>query len=193
MPLFIAEVKTQSPFGFSSKYAWGDLLATAIEYGDMVSVHTDPRWGGSMTHIARASRAVHSAHKLLLAKGIHPSDDEVRRALDFGADLVLTVGRRPAPELVPLCLIEPQQCTPGTPERGERWVWNSRNLPDGGRRTTGFAQARAWWPNTWLCQASNIATPEDVHPGADAFIVGANLPSFCASMHSRAATKASAK
>ena len=50
----IAEVKTQSPFGFRSQKSWDELFVIADSVGDMLSVHTDPRWGGSFDLIRRA-------------------------------------------------------------------------------------------------------------------------------------------
>lgn len=179
-PLFIAEVKTQSPFGFNSEHSWGELLALAVEHGDMVAVHTDERWGGSFTHLIRASRAVHRERKLLLAKGIHESDEEIRKALDFGADLVLVVGRIPSPELAPVCIWEPSVDSTIDEYDALKIMWNQRDLNTGKRRRETFREARdAHWG--WLCQASFIKTFDDVSPRADAFIVGEHLSSFIAS------------
>lgn len=43
----IAEVKTKSPFGFVSEDSREVQLERAIRIGDIVSIHTDERWGGS--------------------------------------------------------------------------------------------------------------------------------------------------
>jgi indole-3-glycerol phosphate synthase len=122
---FIAEVKPRLPSGWQSALSWGELFAIANEHGDMISVHTDPRWGGSMGLIARARRLT---KKPILAKGIHATDDLVAKAFGAGADYVLVVGRIPTtnPER---CLIEPRtvaelRALPPTTMA----VWNNRDL-----------------------------------------------------------------
>lgn len=174
-PLFIAEAKPRSPFGFSSGSSWEALLSLAIDCGDVVSVHTDPRWGGSLDLI-RAARA--KTGKPILAKGIHAEDAEVRAALEAGATFALVVGRMPAADILPRCLIEPlsvAELRSLPPEVAA--VWNSRDLADGSLKKEAFAEARAVWRG-WLCQASNIRGVADVQPGADAVLVGQGLPSF---------------
>ncbi|MBP9738653.1 hypothetical protein KBD20_03120 [Candidatus Saccharibacteria bacterium] len=179
-PYLIAEVKTMSPFGYKSKQTWDELFATATEIGDMISVHTDPRWGGSIELVKKA-RA--HTHKPLLAKGIHDSDDIITEALAAGATYALVVGRLPRRELLPYCLIEPNtiyqlrdfiKVVPTT----QKLVWNSRNLSDGSTRDKSeYTAARNLWRG-WLCQASNIATPSDIESSADAVLIGQNLTAF---------------
>ena len=178
----IAEVKTASPSGWKSDRSWDELFAMANEHGDMLSIHTDPRWGGSMELVARARSMT---EKPILAKGIHATDDLVADAFEAGAHYVLVVGRVPAinPEL---CLIEPytlaelRELPPGM-----RAVWNSRDLrlllQPNNRKSETFAQARSVFPG-WLCQASNITTFQDIEPGADAVLVGTKLPEFVESI-----------
>jgi hypothetical protein len=89
-PIFIAEVKTQSMFGFQSKHSRFKLFDTALEYGDWVSIHTDARFGGSFDDIYMARR---ETNKPILAKGFHCSDDDVKKAYDMGANYVLVVDR----------------------------------------------------------------------------------------------------
>ena len=43
----IAEVKMKSPFGYRSKNTWDELFKAANRIGDIISIHTDERWGGS--------------------------------------------------------------------------------------------------------------------------------------------------
>ena len=86
----ITEVKTQSPFGWESDKTWDELFAIANDIGDILSVHTDARWGGSFDLIRKA-RAM--TDKPILAKGIHATDDDVQQAIDAGADFVLVVVR----------------------------------------------------------------------------------------------------
>jgi indole-3-glycerol phosphate synthase len=173
--ILIAEVKTVSPFGWRSGKGWDELFALAAKVGDVVSVHTDPRWGGSLELIEKARSLT---KKPILAKGIHAEDGQIRAALAAGADFALVVGRLPAADLLPRCLIEPNTLAalaalpPGTPA-----VWNSRDLADGGLKAETWAEARAAFTG-WLCQASNIRTPADIAPGVDAILVGTALPSF---------------
>lgn len=179
-PLFIAEVKTRSPFGFESHRSSGYLTELACRHGDIVAAHTDGRWGGSFDHLAGVAVLAHMCGKLVLAKGVHAEDDEIRRALQCGADLVLVVGRRPPPELAPACLIEPQGDFWDWPHAGDRLVINRRNLATGQQDGIDFSATRHNWPYTWMCQASYIRTPADVHAGAQAFIVGEQLERYCA-------------
>lgn len=174
----IAEVKTASPFGYQSEKSWDELFAIANEIGDMISIHTDPRWGGSFELIQKA-RALTS--KPILAKGIHATDEEVQQALDAGASKVLVVGRVPAVH-AEKCLIEPNTLEElrAIPE-GSHVVWNTRELEMGGLKREVFAEARALWDG-WLCQASNIRTVADIEPGADAVLVGTHLDEFAASL-----------
>ncbi|HEY9481074.1 MAG TPA: hypothetical protein VIR98_02465 [Candidatus Paceibacterota bacterium] len=99
----IAEVKTQSPFGFCSDKSWDELFTVANEIGDIVSIHTDPRWGGSFDLVRKAKSLT---TKPILAKGIHVTDDDVRQTIEAGADYVLVVGRIPAAH-ADKCLVEP--------------------------------------------------------------------------------------
>lgn len=176
-PYLIAEVKTQSPYGFTSADSWDELLDVADEYGDMISIHTDPRWSGSFELIKRAIRRT---SKPILAKGIHGDDKDIVQALDNGASAVLVVGRIPSEGLLDKCLIEPRdlaqlkslvQKVP-TPQR---FVWNSRDLSNGRTRDSAeYSVARRTWGG-WLCQASNISTPDDIQQDADAILVGEHL------------------
>lgn len=180
-PLFIAEVKTRSPFGFESEHPWKKLLDIAVQHGDMVAAHVDPRWGGDNDKLKQASDLAHKSGKLCLAKGYHPRDIDILNSLYHGADLVLVVGRIPPPELAPVCIYEPthlhelKNIPPGL-----KLMWNERNLQTGRPRIPDrliFPDIRNAYEG-WLCQASFIKTLEDVHPKADAFIVGEHLPSF---------------
>lgn len=179
-PYFIAEVKTCSPFGYVSAESWNKQFARAIRYGDMISVHTDPRWGGDVSLIKKAAALT----KLpILAKGIHESDADIKAALVAGASAVLVVGRVPDRPLLKHCLLEPtnisqlQDFTCSIPT-DQRVVWNSRDLSTGlPRPLSQFEEARKLWPG-WLCQASNISAPSDVSSQADAILVGQNLPMF---------------
>jgi len=180
----IAEVKTHSPFGWRSEKSWDELFDLANEAGDIISIHTDPRWHGSFELVKKAAR---QTKKPILAKGIHSSDADIQKALDSGASWVLVVGRVPKIHLEhcfieTLTISELTMLPPGT-----HAVWNSRDLATGNIKKETFAQAREVWQG-WLCQASNIRTPSDVNNSADAILVGTHLPDFMALMN-RPATK----
>lgn len=174
----IAEVKTQSPFGFRSEKSWDELFAIAHEIGDIISIHTDPRWGGSFDLIRTAKSLT---DKPILAKGIHAIDTEVIEAIETGANFVLVVGR--VPEIyTEKCLIEPytlMELAALAPNL--RAVWNSRDLNTGGMKNETFAEARMVFKG-WLCQASNIETVQDIKEGADAVLVGTHLARFAGSL-----------
>ncbi len=174
----IAEVKTQSPFGFKSDHTWDELFVVANEVGDMISIHTDPRWGGSMELIKKA-KALTS--KPILAKGIHATDKEVAEAIEAGADFVLVVGRIPN-VYQKKCLIEPMNLKELSKiSKDLKVVWNSRDLATGGMKKETFIDARKLFSG-WLCQASNIVTKKDIESTADAVLVGTHLFEFADSI-----------
>ena len=175
----IAEVKTQSPFfGYVSDKSWDELFQIAEKVGDIISIHTDKRWGGSFDLIKKA-RAL--TNKPILAKGIHAHDSEITKAVDAGADFVLVVGRIPKVYLEK-CLIEPLTLDElkNIPTNFKA-VWNSRDLKTGLLKTETFEEARKIFPG-WMCQASNIKTVSDIKKGADAVLVGTNLVEFSQSL-----------
>jgi len=174
----IAEVKTHSPFGWESPKSWDELFEVADSIGDMLSIHTDPRWHGSFEILKKARKLT---EKPILAKGIHHSDKDIQMAIDCGADWVLVVGRIPKIHLEK-CLIELYTLEElASLPKGVRAVWNSRNLTDGSRKSETFEAARKSWDG-WLCQASNIQTVDDIKTGADAVLVGTNLEKFAQSL-----------
>lgn len=177
----IAEVKTASPFGWKSDKTWGELFAIAEKAGDIISIHTDPRWEGSFDLIRKAKSLT---EKPILAKGIHATDDLIEKAFEAGADFALVVGRIPEVH-VEKCLIEPNTIDELVISRdrvsGLKAVWNSRDLGTGGLKKETFQEARAAFSG-WLCQASNIKTIDDVDSNADAILVGTNLEDFIASL-----------
>jgi indole-3-glycerol phosphate synthase len=170
----IAEVKTHSPFGWASTKSWDELFEVAEKIGDIISVHTDPRWHGSFDLIREARRRT---SKPILAKGIHATDEEIQRAIDAGASYVLVVGRVPHVHLE-RCLIEPHSLEELSKIPAElKAVWNSRDLNTGGMKTETFAEARKVFTG-WLCQASNISNKSDIDMSADAVLIGTNLMRF---------------
>jgi indole-3-glycerol phosphate synthase len=178
MPLLILEVKTQSPFGFRSTKSWDELFRVAERHADMLSIHTDPRWGGSYDLVRKAKSLT---KKPILAKGIHATDEEIIKALDAGADYVLVVGRIPGVH-AEKCLIEPISLAElKTIPKNLKAVWNSRDLSTGGIKKETFKEARELREG-WLCQASNIETHADIEPGADAVLIGSHLEKFIESL-----------
>ena len=175
--IIIAEVKTISPFGFKSDRSWEDLFSLADEIGDIISIHTDSRWGGSFDLIKKA-RSLTS--KPILAKGIHPSDDDINKSVENGANYVLVVGRIPGVHQ-DKCFIEPLNLKElsSIPET-YKIVWNSRDLNTGGYKNETFEEARKIWGG-WICQASNIKSIKDIKNGADAVLVGTYLAEFAES------------
>ncbi len=170
----VAEAKTHSPFGWHASHSWDELLAVANEIGDIISIHTDPRWQGSLELVRKARQLT---TKPILAKGIHATDREIENAIEAGADFVLVVGRIPKNH-INQCWLEPNSLTELIKyPKDTRVVWNSRDLQTGQAKAETFAQARQAWPG-WLCQASFICTPADIDPGADAILVGTNLLEF---------------
>lgn len=169
-PLLIAEVKTCSPFGYRSDRNWNELFEIADEIGDWVSVHTHPAWGGSFELLRQARRMT---SKPLLAKGLHTTDAEVEQAFSIGADHVLTVGRYPSSD----CLCEPHTLNQLLKLHPKKAVWNQRDLKSGRSKQESFDAARNTFRG-WLCQASLLRSWDDVHPRADAILVGEHLEAF---------------
>jgi hypothetical protein len=136
-------------------------------------------------------------HKPTIAKGIFREDRLIQAAFDYGADYVLVVGRIPYVDLarrriaiprgaslisLDRILFEPT-CVAQIEALNEidlprmKVVWNARDLLLGGHKTEGFDEARAAWGG-WLCQASFLAGPRDIEPGANAILVGSRLKEF---------------
>lgn len=180
-PIFVAEIKTLSPYGFKSQYSEELLTDLAITSGDYVCVHTDPRWGGGMLKLKTIKQRLinRKQDQKLVAKGIHFSDDYIKAAFDNGADYVLVVGRVPNTyEFIDKCWLEPL-----TPEQYNRFVevrpdaivLNFRDLTTGERRAWDVEKKPK---GIKLIQASHIQHPGDVKTWADGFIVGENLSLF---------------
>ena len=174
----ITEVKTASPFGWKSQDSWEELFAIANGVGDILSIHTDPRWEGSFDLLQKARSMT---TKPILAKGIHLHDSDIEKAVAMGADFVLVVGRIPEVHL-DKCLLEPNTLAElKSIPTDSKVVWNSRDLKTGGLKGDTFKEAREIFPG-WLCQSSNIHTVKDIEPGANAVLVGTNLKEFTESM-----------
>ena len=182
-PIFIAEIKTQSPFGFKSGHTFVALMNMAIRHGDWVSVHTNALWGGDYNAISLVRK---NTTKPILAKGIHATDDDIERAIDHGADYVLVVDRIPTLHLLSKCLLEFSnmddlvKCNElcASSAFSMKYVYNMRDIKNGlPRKINELNDYIGEAP--WLCQASGIRSFHDVFPMVDAFIVGEHLPLFC--------------
>jgi indole-3-glycerol phosphate synthase len=174
----IAEVKTDSPFGFKSNQNWNDLFKIANEVGDIISIHTDSKWNGSFDLVRNARKLT---DKPILAKGIHAKDEDIKKAIESGADYVLVVGRIPR-VCLDKCLIEPLSLKQlNEIPKNAKVIWNSRDLKNGEMKKESFEDARKIWKG-WLCQASNIKSIADIKKGADAVLVGSYLEEFAKSM-----------
>lgn len=203
-PIFIAEVKTASPFDAGRMRDWPqrrsfhDLAELAVKHGDWISVHTNPLWGGCFEAIEYVRRLT---DKPILAKGIHGRNDDIMRAFDCGANYVLCVDRAIwgfdeehifrnyqngigiIHELSRLDVV-PAEFIDWANLRGKRFLYNRRDLRTGLHRSDHvWADFRA--KCKWLGGASTIHVPKNVEqlfPGCDAFIVGSHLPLFCAAL-----------
>jgi indole-3-glycerol phosphate synthase len=189
-PIFIGEVKLKSPYGFQSPYKFATLWDYAEKHADWISIHTDPRFGGSFDDIYFAKRRT---RKPILAKGFHCSDDDVKKCFDLGADYVLVVDRfRPNLNKEPYSLLfeisnnkelqHLRRCYGAILDK-YKFVYNSRDLFTGNTKEDQWDEFRK--KSNWLCGASNIQVKEDVdkfYSGCDAFIVGEHLVKFCNSL-----------
>lgn len=186
-PTFIAEIKPLSPFSGPSKHPVELLTEVAVENGDWVAAHTDPRWGGSVEHLAkvRDQMKAQGVSKPLLAKGIHADDFELLEILDI-ADFALVVNRVPDFHDLSRLIYEPSSLSGGVRVAEARFMdkmmWNARDLSTGQPvrdpytiREVKIACDGNW---DWVCQASFIRTPDDIQPWADAFIVGTHLTEY---------------
>lgn len=160
----------------------------AIEHGDWISVHTSALWGGDFQSISFVRKFT---NKPILAKGIHATDDDVKRALDHGADYVLVVDRVPMNwDWNDKCLFEFSFLNQFKSLmeidywHKQKHVYNYRHLKTGkSKNFNGINQYLGYKTKTneklWVCQASGIQKPEDVRNGVSAYIVGQNLTKFC--------------
>jgi indole-3-glycerol phosphate synthase len=187
-PIFIAEIKTQSPFGYNSKYCFYDLMCCANRFGDWISVHTNPLWGGSYEAVEFVRR---HTNKPILAKGFHSEEEDIVKALDHGADYVLVVDRVPYPHfryngqsIWTKCLFEMHNqplfegnLTINPDFKNQKFVCNLRDLNTGDRKNSPEI-AVYLEKGLWTCQASFIKSMDDVLPNVSAFIVGEHLVEF---------------
>jgi hypothetical protein len=175
----ILEVKLKSPFGFKSERSFDELFLLANKYSDWwISIHTDPRWGGSWDMIKEARKRT---DKCILAKGIHSSDRDVDTALLCGANAVLVVDRIPCKSVLPHTWLEPANFSPEELEdRGVPIVLNQRNLNNGSRRNIPKICDVNPDFDRKVIAASFITYEWWTQPhGADGCLIGENMESYC--------------
>ncbi len=185
--IIILEVKPfppRAPADYVPQRTWEELLEIAAQHGDWISIQTHRWFRGSFDLISRARSLT---DKPILAKGWH-TDDEVEQLIEIGATNVLVINRIPHTRYNSQCLIEPyyrEEFLRIPPEF--KMVWNSRDLfalenqlPQGVKED--FSIIRDLRPDVWLCQASNIKKVTDIHPEANAALIGTNLEEFVASL-----------
>ncbi len=183
-PLIIAEIKHCSPYGYKNPLSSNDQLEICEKVGDIISVHTNELWGGSFDWLRAVCKI---ATKPVLAKGFHNTIHDVRRARDCGATAVLTVGWHPGDGTAfgPHCWHEVENLSQLLNTEASWVVWNARDPRTGERRqdnhkVAGYqayemGYAREFRPTGRICQASMIRGPEDVHPSANAILIGEGL------------------
>lgn len=167
----VGEVKTSSPFSPSwpPKRDRVETLLWLDSWCDIISVHTDEHWGGCYAWLAKAKLIT---TKPILAKGFHPSQAHVNHAFGCGADYCLTVGWWNGD---PRCWHEVESLSEIATSLAPRVVWNARDPRTGLARPESLDDVVAARRGGWLCQASSIRSPSDVHPHADAVLIGEAL------------------
>ncbi len=167
-PLIVAEIKQRSPFLFESRFRWEQLLQRCGEVADIISVHVGRDYGGVPVDLQRAQKAQSLP---VLAKGWHNTLPSVKASL-VHAEYVLTVGWWPDhPRCWHECLSVNELLLSAAPVV----VWNSRS-PRTGNSNPQFLQGFDWVaPDKFVVQASGIKDIKDIHPRANAILVGEGL------------------
>jgi hypothetical protein len=190
----VAEVKIKSPTNSNITGDFRQQLKIAQEIADAYSIHTMAKFGGSLERISEARETLgHGA--IIVAKGMHPYEEDVEKGIKAGATNVLVVlHNRGLPKVYQeRCWIEPLNLAQlrNIPDVYPVVVWNERDIVESlahgreiwKRDTTGetFEQARRLWGGK-LCQASGLRTVNDIKPGADYVLVGSYLKEFADSL-----------
>ncbi len=166
-PLIVAEIKQRSPYGWSNPLKWERQLDICEEVGDIISVHTDPMWGGSLEHLAAVRKLT---RKPILAKGFHPTIAHVRAALEH-SDYCLTVGWWPGN---PRCWHEVTSLREMHYTEASHVVWNSRDPRTGETRPESESAVQLQRPE-WLCWASNVRAADSLKREYSAVLIGEGL------------------
>ena len=178
-PLIVAEVKDRTPFDPNYKVPDRYVqLKICEEVGDIISIHTNPLWGGSYEWLAEVCKRV---KKPVLAKGFHSTVSEVDRAIECGATYVLTVDYFPGEGYENICWHECGSLHQLAISDASYRVWNSRDPHTGKPKNipeTEIVKANRWHKENrdgWLCRASNITEPEDVNFECSALLISRGL------------------
>lgn len=196
--LFIAEVKTKSPFELIYNQNWDYKFDIANKLGDIISIHTEAPWNGSFDLITKAKART---NKPILAKGYHRSILDIHNSFLCGADMVLVI-RKENEDLLYLLqlerignfsLYEKEFVIEAVDLEQLAWlekvrfdyhglqgmlvVWNQRNLNSGFPKKETFKEAREIYKGK-LIQASLIKGKTDIDPNADGVLIGTNLEEF---------------
>lgn len=176
----VAEVKDKSPFGFKNPYSRLKQLEICEKYGDIISIHTDSRWGGSLEWLKTARQLT---TKPILAKGFHSEWKDIDNILDMGIDYVLTVDQWDIRltevieefkqkvwfEYTNFKELDLKKCN----SLGLTLVWNKRNPRNGEYKIETIDDIRKTYKGK-LCQASHITKPEDIG-NVDYILIGEGL------------------
>ena len=159
--LKIFEIKTCSPFGFTSPYSFNQLFEKVKNSdADMISIHTDKLWEGDYSFIWDARRTLQLP---ILAKGFHPTDAHVEAALNAGATYVLTVGWY-SEKYNDKTWYEVENLEEFEKTNAKYVIWNRRNPRTGAVRpesledVAGVAKGR-WWGQASLAKSWNDISP----------------------------------
>ncbi len=186
--LFIAEIKTQSPFGFKSEKPFAELMELAIKHGDMIAVHDTALYGGDYETISFVRK---HTDKPILAKGFHSTAESIELAFKHGATHVLVVDwcpdakffSKPNGIIYEFSSLDLYKQNLYRMDLFSSVMVNSRNLRTGNCNPEATIENYRKVNNkAFLCQASNIRDIMQVNSDADAFIVGSQLQRFIASI-----------
>lgn len=174
----VAEVKDKSPFGFENPYSRLKQFEICEKYGDIISIHTDSRWGGSLDWLKIAKQLT---TKPILAKGFHEGS-WVSHLLNYtSTDYVLTVDDNP--NLITRTQLRHEKHEKIWQEfttlknlensKASVTVWNKRNPLTGEYKKETIQEVREIFKGK-LCQASGIKGPEDIGD-VDYILIGEGL------------------
>lgn len=172
----VAEVKTHSPFtaiAFHGDRRQQVKWLDSCPWADVISIHTNPLWHGSFEWLQDAR---HLTKKPILAKGFHDTVFDVERAIDSGADHVLTVGWWPGDNR---CWHECESFSQLASTDAPTMVWNARNPRTGEMRRLSIKDALddLGEPNQGcrVCQASMIKSAADIDSRVQMVLIGEGL------------------
>lgn len=170
--MVVGEVKEKSPFGYKSALTRYQQLEWLDGWADVISIHTNPMWGGSFDWLKEARTLT---KKPILAKGFHDTIFDVETALACGANYILTVGWCPNK----LCWHECETVDELFESQASMVVWNARNPRTGELRKEKLNDIvninKCKLNHSPICQASRITKASDVNPSVEAVLIGEGL------------------